>query len=55
MCSEKYVYMILVMIPFFKGDIIIGSNIFKYLFCPVGDIFIENLSAIFDYKYKMIV
>ena len=21
----------------------------------VGDIFIENLSAIFDYKYKMIV
>ena len=55
MASEKYVYMILVMIPFFKGDIIIGSNIFKYLFCPLGNIIIENLSAIFDYKYKMIV
>ena len=50
-----YVYMILVMIPFFKGDIIIGSNIFKYLFCPIGNIIIENLPAIFDYEHKMIV
>ena len=55
MGSEKYVYMIFVMVPFFKSDVIIGGDIFKYLFRPIGNIFIENLSAIFGYKHKMIV
>ena len=55
MGSEKYVYMIFVMVPFFKSDVIVGGDIFKYLFCPIGNIIIENLPAIFDDKYKMIV
>jgi len=52
MGSEKYVYMIFVMVPFFKSDVIVGGDIFKYLFRPVGNIFIENLSAIFGYKHR---
>ena len=55
MCLEKYVYMVFVVIPFFKSDIVIGSNILKYLFCPVGNIIIKNLPAVLDHKHKMIM
>ena len=52
---EKYMYMVFVMIPFFESDIVIWGNILKYLFRPAGNILIENLSAVFNYKHKMIV
>lgn len=54
-CLEKYMYMVFVMIPFFESDIVIWGNILKYLFRPARNILIENLSAILNYKHKMIV
>ena len=54
-CLEKYMYMVFVVIPFFKSDIVIWSNILKYLFRPTGNIIIENLSTVLDHNHKMIV
>ena len=52
---EKYMHMVFIVIPFFKGDIVIWSNIRKDLFCPAGNCVIKNLSAVLNHKNKMIV
>ena len=48
-------YMVFVVISFFKSDIVIWGNILKDLFCPAGNSIIKNLAAVLNHKYKMIV
>lgn len=52
---EQGRYMILVLIPFFKSDIVIWSNIHEGLFHPVGNHVIENCSAVLNHEYEVIL
>ena len=54
-CPEKDMYMVFIVIPFLKSNIVVWSNILKYLFRPAGNTIIKNLSTILDHKHKMIV
>lgn len=54
-CPEKDMYMVFIVIPFLKSNIVVWSNILKYLFRPAGNTIIKNLSTILNHKHKMIV
>ena len=54
-CPEKDMYMVFIVIPFLKSNIVVWSNILKYLFRPAGNTIIKNLSTILNHKNKMIL
>ena len=47
--------MVFIVIPFLKSNIVVWSNILKYLFRPAGNTIIKNLSTILNHKNKMIL
>ena len=41
-CPEKDMYMVFILIPFLKSNIVVWSNILKYLFRPAGKMCIRD-------------